>query len=468
MSKFDRRKFLKTTSLSAAGIATAAALNSCAEEELHQERPIGSQYMGDFQAPKLNQIRLALIGVGARGSGHATDFASLEGVEIVAISDLYEDWAQRSADNCKEIGNGNRHQNIKLYHGDENLWKQMLVDEKPDTVIISTNWKNHAPMAIEAMKQGAHAFVEVPIAMTLEEMWAIVDTSEATGKHCMMMENVNYGRDELMFLNMCRQGLIGDILHGEASYIHELRFQMEEQERGTGSWRTHHYANRNGNLYPTHGLGPVAQYMNLGRTDDTFSTLVSYSTPALGRQLYAGQNYDPDHKWNQLDYKGGDLNTSIIKTQMGRTVMVQWDETSPRPYSRLNLIQGTLGALAGFPTRVALQGGVEGFTDSHHSWAQGKEALAALREKYDHPLYKKLNESTKNSGHGGMDGIMRYRIAECLRNGWALDQNVYEGCFWSAVSPLSEKSVAKGGMPQQFPDFTRGEWQKTKVLEIVS
>lgn len=424
--------------------------------------------MGSFSANKLDTVKIALIGVGARGSGHARDFASLEGTEIVAIADLYEDWAKRTADKCKEAGKGKRHQDIKLYTGDENLWKQMLTDVKPDAVIISTNWHNHAPMAIETMKQGAHAFVEVPIAVTIEEMWQIVDTSEATGKHCMMMENVNYGRDELMFLNMVRQGLIGDLLHGEASYIHELRFQMEEQERGTGSWRTHHYAKRNGNLYPTHGLGPVAQYMNLARTDDNFASMVSYSTPAMGRKRYAEKNYEADHKWNQLDYKGGDLNTSIIKTTMGRTVMVQWDETSPRPYSRLNLIQGTSGCLAGFPTRVALEGGVEGFTDSHHSWAEGKEALAALREKYDHPLYKKLNESTKNSGHGGMDGIMRYRIVECLRNGWPLDQNVYEGCFWSAVGPLSEKSVAEDGMRQAFPDFTRGEWRKTKPLEIIN
>lgn len=466
MSRIDRRNFLKKTSLTAAALATATAFDSCAEQD--QERPTGSKYMGDFAAPKLDTVRIALIGVGARGSGHAADYASLEGTEIVAISDLYEDWAQRSADRCKEIGKGSRHQNIKLYHGDENLWKQMLTEVKPDAVIIATNWKNHAPMCIEAMKQGAHAFCEVPIATTIEEMWAIVDASEATGKHCMMMENVNYGRDELMFLNMVRQGVIGDLLHGEASYIHELRFQMEEQERGTGSWRTYHYANRNGNLYPTHGLGPVAQYMNLGRTDDTFGTLVSYSSPAMGRAKYGKEHYAADHKWNQLNYKGGDINTSIIKTQMGRTVMVQWDETSPRPYSRLNLIQGTTGCLAGFPTRVALEGGVEGFTDSHHSWAQGKEALAALHEKYDHPLYKKLNESTKNSGHGGMDGIMRYRIVECLRNGLPLDQNLYEGCFWSAVGPLSEKSVAEGGMPQTFPDFTRGGWKETKALDIIS
>jgi len=466
MSKLDRRKFLRTTSLSAAAVATASMFDSCATQE--QERPTGSQYMGDFSAPKLDTVKIALIGVGARGSGHARDLASLEGTEIVAICDLYEDWANRAKERCENEGNGQRHQNIKLYHGDENLWKQMLTEVKPDAVIISTNWKNHAPMAIETMKQGAHAFVEVPIAVTIEEMWQIVDTSEATGKHCMMMENVNYGRDELMFLNMVRQGVVGDLLHGEASYIHELRFQMEEQERGTGSWRTYHYANRNGNLYPTHGLGPVAQYMNLGRTDDNFKSLVSYSSPAMGRKLYGEKNYAADHKWNQLDYKGGDMNTSIIKTALGRTVMVQWDETSPRPYSRLNLIQGTKGCLAGFPTRVALEGGVEGFTDSHHSWAQGQEALAALREKYDHPLYKKLNESTKNSGHGGMDGIMRYRIVECLRKGLPIDQNVYEGCFWSAVGPLSEKSVREDGNKQDFPDFTRGGWQETKALSIIS
>lgn len=465
MKNLNRRNFLKKSSLSAAGLATVAMLPSCSQEE--QERPAGSQYMGDFAAPKLSTIRVAAIGVGARGPGHLRFLSKLDGCEIVAICDLYEDLVNKEKDYCVEVGQGQKHQNIATYSGDENQWKVMLDEVKPDVVFICTNWKNHAPMAIEAMKKGTHAFVEVPIAVTTEEMWEIVNTSEATQKHCMMMENVNYSRDELMFLNMCRQGLIGDLLHAEAAYIHELRFQMEEQERGTGSWRTHHYANRNGNLYPTHGLGPVAQYMNLGRTDDTFNTLVSFSTPAMGRKLYAEKNYAQDHKWNKLDYKGGDLNTSIVKTHLGRTIMVQWDETSPRPYSRHNLVQGTLGALAGFPTRVALEGGVEGATNSHHRWAQGDQ-LQALYEKYDHPLYKRLSKVTRESGHGGMDGLMVYRIVECLRNGLPLDQNLYEGCLWSAVSPLSEASVANGGAPQQFPDFTRGEWKNTSPLKIIS
>lgn len=283
----------------------------------------------------------------------------------------------------------------------------------------------------------------------------------------MMMENVNYGRTELMYLNMCRKGVIGELLHGEAAYIHELRWQMNEVERGTGSWRTPQYAFGKGNLYPTHGLGPVAQYMSLARKDDNFKSLVSYSTPALGRASYANKNYPEDHKWNQLDFQNGDLNTSIVKTEMGRTILVQWDETSPRPYSRLNLIQGTKGALAGFPPRVALEGGVEGITKDHHHWVEG-EQLEKVYEKYDHPLYKRLNQQSKGSGHGGMDGIMRYRIIECLQKGLPLDQNVYEGAFWSAVTELSGRSVDQDGAPQQFPDFTRGNWKSTSPLEIIN
>ena len=464
MKNIDRRSFLQKTGLTAAGLYLASTLKLTA-----QERPLkDADYMGDFAAPKLDTVRIALIGVGARGSGHAEQLAQIEGTEIVAISDLYEDLANASKSNCMALGKGDRHQHIKTYFGKEHAWKTMLAEVKPDAVFISTDWDNHGPMAVEAMKQGAHAFVEVPIALTVEEMWDLVNTSERTKKHCMMMENVNYGREELLYLNMCRQGVIGEILHAEAAYIHELRSQMEEQERGTGSWRTPHYAYRNGNLYPTHGLGPVAQYMNLGRGEDQFATLVSFSSPARGRKLYAEKNYSADHKWNQLKYEGGDINTSIVKSTLGKTIMIQWDETSPRPYTRHNLVQGTSGILAGFPTRIALEGGVEGATENHHRWAEG-EQLDKIYEQYEHPMYKRLGAlAQKMGGHGGMDFMMLYRIVECLRTGEALDQNVYEGCLWSAVAPLSEASVAQGGMPQQFPDFTRKQWANTKPLGIVS
>jgi len=463
MSQLNRRRFIQKTSLSSAALALGAMWPKRSNAE---SVPSGGTYLGGFAAPQLETIRAAFIGVGHRGKTHVRFLASLPGTEVVAISDLYEDNVKKAASMCREAAHPSAPSTPQLYHGDANLWRQMLTEVQPDVVFISTNWKNHAPMAIEAMRQGAHAFVEVPLATTLGDLWEIVNTAEQTQRHCMMMENVNYSRDELMFLNLCRQGLIGEILHGEAAYIHELRWQMEEQTRGTGSWRTYHYARRNGNLYPTHGLGPVAQYMNLARRDDNFASLVSFSTPSLGRAAYAQAHYPADHQWNKLNYRGGDLNTSIVKTQLGRTILVQWDETSPRPYSRLNLIQGTQGTLAGFPTRVALEGGVAGITEDHHSWVQG-EQLEALYEQYDHPLYRRLAVATQDSGHGGMDGMMMYRIVECLHQGEPLDQNVYEGAFWSAVSPLSERSVAQGGAPQAFPDFTRGQWRETEPLGIV-
>ena len=469
-----RKDFLKLSSASALLFGLKSnAVNLYDSSEYYDYKKNNSQYMGDFSAPKLDVVRVAFIGVGARGSGHAKQIAAIEGTEVVGISDLYKDLAEKSSIICQEIGNGKRHKNIAIYSGNKNKWIAMLDEVKPDAVFISTNWDNHAPMAIQTMKSGAHAFIEVPMATTIEDLWDIVNTSEKTRRHCMMMENVNYGRDELMYLNMCRKGVIGDFLHAEAAYIHELRFQMKEEERGTGSWRTHHYAKSKGNLYPTHGLGPVAQYMNLARGEDNFNSLVSYSTPSLGRKLYAEKNYESGHKWNKLNYSNGDMNTSIIKTNLGRTIMIQWDETSPRPYTRHNLIQGTKGVLAGFPTRVALENGVEGITKDHHTWVQGQN-LKILYEKYDHPINKRLDSliqkmgGRNHVGHGGMDFVMRYRIIECLRNGEPLDQNVYEGCFWSAVTPLSANSINSGGAPQKFPDFTRGNWNKTKPLKIIS
>lgn len=462
----NRRTFIRQAALGGMGAAMGTSAWAAADQA--PARPENAIYMGGFAAAPIKQVRIALIGVGARGSQHAKQLAAIPGTEIVAISDLYDDLAQKSARTCRNEGKGGRHQSISLYHGSEEGWQTMLQEVRPDAVFISTPWEDHAPMAIGAMEQGAHAFVEVPMALTTEEMWNIIDTSERTRKHCMMMENVNYGREELLYLNMCRQGAIGQILHGEAAYIHELRWQMEEQERGTGSWRTPHYAKRNGNLYPTHGLGPVAQYMNLARTEDNFARLVSFSSPAIGRQEWAKDHYPPDHKWNQLNFAGGDINTTIVKTVLGRTVLVQWDETSPRPYSRLNLVQGTHGTLAGFPGRAAFDGGFKDATKDHHQWVSGDD-MERLYDEYEHPLYTRLGAlGKKMGGHGGMDFMMLYRIVECLREGLLLDQNVYEGALWSAVSPLSEASVALDGMPQPFPDFTRGEWKNTAPLEIVA
>lgn len=452
-----RRSFIKTLGGLTAGLASLPTLARA--QASAPSRASGAKYMGDFAAPKLDKIKVAIIGVGNRGGGHASQLAGLEGVEFVGICDLNESRAKRSADGITKKGHS-----PKVYFGEETAWQKMLTETRPDAVFVVTPWELHAPMCIAAMKAGAHAFCEVPLAVTVQEMWDIVNTSETTGRHCMMMENVNYGREELLYLNMVRQGVIGEILHGEASYIHDLRGEMEGGN-STGSWRTLHYAKRNGNLYPTHGLGPVAQYMSLGRGEDNFGRLVSFSSPAKGRALHAQKSGNlTDPAWKTLEFKGGDMNTSIIKTTLGRTLMVQWDETSPRPYTRLNLIQGTKGTLAGFPNRMA----IEGVTKSHHDWAQGAE-WEAIAAKYEHPLIKRMGElSKKMGGHGGMDFLMLFRIVECLRTGQPLDQNVYESCFWSAVGPLSEKSVAEDGMPQAFPDFTRGNWKTTKPLGIVA
>jgi predicted dehydrogenase len=378
----------------------------------------------------------------------------------VAISDLYEDWAKRSGKVVEKLGKTAP----DLYYGSPTRYRELLARPDIDAVVIATPWEEHARMAIEAMKAGKHAFVEVPMGLSLEELWDVINTSEKTGKHCMMMENCNYGREELMFLNMCRLGVIGELLHGEAAYLHELRGQMKEVDRGTGSWRTKYYSPaKGGNLYPTHGLGPVAQYMNIARTEDLFDRVVSFSTPARGRTLYAKANFPADHKWNRMKFECGDMSTQIIKTRLGRTIMVQWSETDPRPYSRHNLITGTKGTLAGYPSRAAIEG-----RGSYEEWMKDAE-FEKLRAEFEHPLWKRMGElALKKGGHGGMDFIMRCRMVECLRNGQPLDQNVYEGAFWSSVRPLSSQSEKEGGAPQLFPDFTRGGWKCTKPLQVVA
>ncbi len=422
-------------------------------------RPAGSMYMGGFRVPGIARICMAFIGVGGRGQSHLEHMCVLDGTEVVAVCDLHPQLVRRSQDTVL-----NKMGKIPAgYSGGPKEYLKMLERQRPDIVIISTDWASHASIACDCMRYGAHVFVEVPLAVSMKELWDVVDTAEATKRHCMMLENVNYGRDELMFLNMCRQGVIGELLHGEAAYIHRLVTQQKDSH-GEGSWRPHYYTKINGNVYPTHGLGPVAQYMGLARGADQFDRLVSFSGPALGQAAYAKNHLPPDHHWNRAQFVCGDMNTAIIKTKLGRTIVVQEDETSPRPYTRLNLIQGTAGTLAGFPTRVCGEKLGDG---NYHRWIQGDE-LAAIYEKYDHPLWKRVgDQAVKMGGHGGMDFVMLYRVMECLRNGWPMDQNVYEGAFWSSLIPLTAQSVAMGGVPVEFPDFTRGDWKNTAPLGVV-
>ena len=455
MKKMDRRGFLKAATVTAAAGLTAACASS--NNQVTPVKQQGKNVIG-LIAPKMDVVRVGFIGVGQRGYGHVKRMSNIEGTEIVAICDNHQEVLDRSAKFLTDNG----HKQPALYGNSEYAYRDMLNRQDIDIVIISTPWKWHAPMAIESMESGKHAFVEVPLATTVKEMWDIVNTAERTQKNCMMMENVNYGRDELMVLNMVRQGVFGELLHGEAAYIHELRWQMKELETKTGSWRTGWHAKRNGNLYPTHGLGPVSQYMNINR-GDRFDYLTSMSSPALGRALYAQKEFPAGHQRNQLNYINGDMSTTLIKTVKGRTIMVQHDTTTPRPYSRHNLIQGTNGVFAGFPNRIALE---EGGSGNFHEWDYD---MQFWYNKYDHPLWVKMgNEAERNGGHGGMDFLMFWRMIYCLRNGEPLDQDVYDGAAWSVISPLSAESLNNRAKSVDIPDFTRGAWQSTEPLGIVT
>ncbi len=456
-----RREFLRVVGAAAAGgVVSRLAGARGGLEGLEGPRPQRAQgSAAGLVAPKLDTVRFGFIGVGARGSGHVAQLLDIEGVEVKAICDLYADLGERAAKTCADKGRPKP----TLYGPGKDSYKAMLERSDIDAVVISTPWEEHVRMCVDAMTAGKHAFTEVPAATPIEDCWKLVDTCERTQKHCMMMENVNYGREELMVLNMCRLGVFGELLHGEAAYIHDLRGQMHEVQRGTGSWRTVHYMKRNGNLYPTHGLGPVAQYMNINR-GDRMDFLSSVSSNSRVREIYAKKNFPADHKWNQGKFVCGDINTSIVRTVMGKTLMIQWDEQLPRPYSRHNLIQGTKGAWSGFPDRCV----IEGETQSTDSWTQ-RDGLNKLFEKYDHPLWKRVaNDPANKGGHGGMDFVMLWRIVYCLRNGLPLDQDVYDAASWSAITPLSERSVRERGRSVNVPDFTRGKWKAMAPLGIAS
>ncbi|MDH4072382.1 MAG: Gfo/Idh/MocA family oxidoreductase [Gammaproteobacteria bacterium] len=445
----DRRTFLKS-----AGLVPAAMLLESGTASGADVPGTGGETMMGHVAPRLDTVRIGVIGTGIRGSMHLELLAAIDGAQITAVCDSYPPALERA----KALLDGLGLPVPPAYGDGDYAWRDLLARDDVDAVLIATPWSWHTPMAVEAMQAGKQALVEVPAALTIEECWQLVETSESTRMNCMMLENVCYGREELMALNMVRQGVLGELLHGEAAYIHELRWQMKEIDEGTGSWRTAWHAKRNANLYPTHGLGPIAQYMDVNR-GDRFDFLSSVSSPALGRQLYAQREFPADHERNRLRYICGDMNTSLIRTVRGRTIMVQHDTTTPRPYTRHNLIQGTNGVYARYPDRIALES--EG---DYHEW---QHDMADWYAHYDHPLWKKLAaDATASEAHGGMDYVMLWRIVYCLRNGVPLDQNVYDAAAWSAVTPLSEASNADRGNSRDFPDFTRGVWQHAAALNI--
>jgi len=392
-------------------------------------------------------VRMGLIGCGGRGSGMLREYLGVEGLTVTAVCDVVKDAALHAQAVVERAG---QHPPAVFANGERDF-ENLLKRDDVDFAYIATPWDWHVPMAVAAMNGGKHAFVEVPAAFSIEDCWKLVDTSEKTRRHCLMLENCCYGYNELMVLNMIKAGLFGDLLYGEGAYLHDLRSLLFE-DRSEGLWRRFPHTRRNGNLYPTHGLGPVANYMGINR-GDRFDYLVSMSSPERGLDAWRAAHVPKDSpKWKEK-YICGDLNTSLIKTANGLVITVQHDVVNPHPYDRTNLIAGVKGIFRDYPPRIY-------FDDPK---AEEYTPIDKFKDQYEHPLWKHEGElARKLGGHGGMDFLMVYRLIECMHKGIAPDLDVYDAAAWSAPGPLSDASVAQGSAPVKFPDFTRGRWKEKR------
>jgi predicted dehydrogenase len=410
-----------------------------------------------FAAPPLETVRVAFVGVGGMGGAHVRNFLRIDGVEVPAICDIDPDRAADVASWVRAAGRtGPGRDTPALYTRSETDFVRLCETEDVDLVFTATPWRWHVAVCVAAMENGKHAATEVPAAYTLDDCWRLVETAERTRRHCVMMENCNYDRPEMMVFNIVRQGLLGEVLHAACGYLHDLR-AIKFADGGEGLWRRAHSEVRNGNLYTTHGLGPVANVMDINR-GDRFDHLVSMSSPSRGLQAWAREHYEEGHPKRGETYRLGDVNTTLIKTARGRTITLSHDTNLPRPYSRIHLVQGTQGIFEGYPNRLHLEG-----VSPEHGW----EEYADVLERYDHPLWRELEEGAAGAGHGGMDYIEDYRLVKCLREGRPTDMNVYDAAALSAVGPLTEWSVAHGSRPAPIPDFTRGRWERWPRLGIL-
>jgi hypothetical protein len=444
----DRRNFFK---LGAAGLGAAAissALNRCAPQA-HISGPARL-----FTAPPLEKVRIGYVGVGGQGTAHVHNLVRIPGAEIRAVCDLFPERVERAQKIVQDAGFAKP----EGYSSGELDFRNLCARDDLDLVYTATPWEWHVPVCLEAMRNHKHAATEVPAALTINECWQLVGTSESTQRYCIMMENCCYDREEMMILNMVRQGLLGELLHAECGYLHDLRaLKFDFESKGEALWRTAHSIKRNGNLYPTHGLGPVAQCMNINR-GDRFDYLVSVSSPSRGLNLFAEKKFGADSEWAKKKYALGDVNTSIIKTKLGKTIIVIHNCSSPRPYSRINLLQGTKGIAQKWPNQIYIEG---------KSPADEWEKLDDYYSQYEHPLWSAKADAARGAGHGGMDYLEDYRLIRCLQAGVPTDYDVYDAAAWSAVSHLSEMSVANRGKSVDFPDFTRGAWKDRQPLGIV-
>lgn len=429
------------------------------------KRAAGQEHVVGLTAEPLETVRVAVIGLGMRGPGAVHALANIEGVEVVALCDVRES----SVKSANKIVTGAGHKPAQEFYGDTAIWRQVTALPDLDVVYIATDWKNHTPMAVQAMKDGKHAVIEVPSAMTLEEIWDLINTSEQTRKHCIQIENCVYDDFELTCLNMAQQGVFGEVMHGEGAYIHQLKdFWTYYYE----DWRLAYNREHRGDVYATHGMGPICQVMNIHR-GDKLNTLVSMDTDAHIGRATASEVYGEE----VTDFANGDHTMTMIRTENGKTIQIQHDVMSPRPYSRAYQVSGDKGFANKYPNYgLALSSdafeGVVIESDGKGKGAPNIENLnahsylpepakAAIMAKYQPRILKEIGEKAKQmGGHGGMDFVMIYRLIYCLQNGLPLDMDVYDLAEWCCLAPLSALSIENGSAPVEVPDFTRGHWNE--------
>jgi len=460
----DRRKFLRNLTIGTGALATglptfAHGINTITDEQMDRSiewEKRGQRFnMSGYAAPKIETVRVGIIGLGMRGSGAVERLGYINGLEIVALCDKYPDRVTKAQKTLEKTARPK----AKEYSGEDG-WKALCENNEIDLVYNVTPWYLHAPICLYAMKNGKHAATAVNAGLTIDQCWELVETSEQTKKHCMMLENCCYDFFELLTLNMARNGLFGELVHAEGAYIHDLTKEyLFNKEAYTDMWRLKQNYLLHGNLYPTHGLGPIAQCLNINR-GDKMDHLVSMSGNDFTLNSLAKEMAAKDSFYTEFVDKPyqGNMNTTIIRTSKGKTIMLQHDVSTMRPYSRLHLLSGTKGVAQKYPDPERIAFG--------HSWIK-KEELEDLYKKYTPPIVNHIGEIAKEvGGHGGMDFIMDWRLVDCLRNGLPLDQDVYDAAAWSSIIPLSGRSVDKKSKTVDIPDYTRNSWQTNKPVDL--
>ncbi|MBL8878121.1 MAG: Gfo/Idh/MocA family oxidoreductase [Phycisphaerales bacterium] len=445
----SRREFLKTAGATGLSALTAGMLTGCGALHRRFTKP-------GIELPRTHareQIRIGFVGLGGMGSNHIEHLLRVPGATICAVCDIVPEKVARIQDLVEKTG---QPRPTGYSKGDRDFVR-LCETEQLDIVYNAAPWEWHVPICVAAMRNGKHAATEVPAALTADDCWKLVEYAEKFEKHCVMLENCNYGRFEMMVFNMVRKGVFGEIVHAEVGYQHDLR-AVKFDMQGEGLWRRAHATKRDGNFYPTHGLGPAAQAMDINRGDQ-FDYLVSMSGNARGLALYAEKTLPPDSPLRSERYKLADVNTTLIRTVRGRTIYVVHDTHLPRPYARFGLFQGTNAIYGGHPPRVHIEGRSPG-----HDW----EPIDKYADEFEHPLWRTDAAQRATGGHGGMDYLENLRLIQCLQRGEPTDMNVYDAAAISCVVELTARSVAKGSEPVSIPDFTRGRWRTNSPLAIVN